>query len=160
MTSESFGLRKRPGWDEYFLGLVKEISSRSCDASRQHGCIFVRDNIPVMTGYNGLPHGGDDTLYPSCRPDKYYFYAHSEENAVALAARRGVATDGSTAYVTGPPCVKCIRLMWQAGIVRIVYPANTDGWSLDGEESAARALLTRNTGIVIDEINYPGESCQ
>lgn len=144
-------LRERPGWDLYFLQLATEVSSRSCDPSTQHGCVLVVDKIPVMTGYNGLPSGTDDGVYPQERPAKYWFYCHSEENAVALAARRGVATDGATAYVTGPPCVRCLRLLWQAGVRRVVHWARR-GWSLDEAEADARKLLLEATGLRVDVV--------
>lgn len=141
-------LRERPDWDLYFLRLASQVAERSCDPSTQHGCVLVLDKIPVMTGYNGLPAGTDDGLYPQERPAKYWFYCHSEENAVALAARRGVATDGATAYVTGPPCVRCLRLLWQAGIRRVVHWARR-GWSLDEAEADARKLLLGATGLLV-----------
>lgn len=144
-------LRERPSWDQYFLSLAKKASERSCDGSTQHGCVLVRDNIPVMTGYNGLPSGGDDSAYPQERPQKYWFYCHGEENSICLAARRGVATEGCTAYVTGPPCVRCLRMLWQAGIVRVVHPP-VRGWTLDEEEADARELLLRNTGLRVDVV--------
>lgn len=153
--SESFGLRERPDWDHYFLDYALQASKRSCDNSTQHGCVLVLNKVPVISGYNGLPRDTDDTKYPSHRPDKYFFYCHSESNAVAMAARFGRATDGATAYVTGPPCVKCLSLLWQAGIVRIVYPKGSRGWSLDEAEGQARQLLIENTGIQVDEVEVP-----
>lgn len=147
-------LRERPDWDLYFLQLASQVAQRSCDPSTQHGCVLVIDKIPVMMGYNGLPAGTNDGVYPQERPAKYWFYCHSEENAVALAARRGVATDGATAYVTGPPCVRCLRLLHQAGICRVVH-WDCRGWSLGEAEAEARKLLIRATGIVIRAVRKP-----
>ena len=48
---------------------------------------------------------------------------HSEHNAILACAKTGVSCNGSTAYVTGPPCINCFQLMHQAGIVKIVYYA-------------------------------------
>jgi dCMP deaminase len=142
-------LRERPSWDVYFLKQAFEVATRSPDPSIQHGCVLVRDNIPVMSGYNGLPSGGDDSLYPLTRPEKYYFFSHAEFGAVCLAARRGVSTDGCCAYVTGLPCVNCLLALWQAGIRRVVH-ANRRGYLvLDAEQDWARDLLVRNTGLVL-----------
>lgn len=145
-------LRQRPSWDSYFLSLARKASERSCDPSTQHGCVLVRDKQVVSTGYNGLPSGGDDSAYPLTRPEKYQFFIHSEEGAIALAAKKGLATEGATAYVTGPPCVRCLRMLWQAGIVRVVHPP-TRGWSLDEAEAGARELLLRNTGLRVDIVS-------
>ena len=50
---------------------------------------------------------------------------HAEVNAVATAARCGVKTDQSCAYITMPPCKNCFCALVQAGICRIVsrFPA-------------------------------------
>lgn len=149
--SETLRVRQRPDWDIYFLQLASQVAQRSCDPSTQHGCVLVIDKVPVMMGYNGLPAGTDDGAYPQTRPEKYWFYCHSEENAVALAARRGVSTDGATAYVTGAPCVRCLRLLWQAGIRRVVHWASR-GWTLDESEAEARALFLHNTGLRVDVV--------
>lgn len=148
-------LRERPSWDVYFLGLAQMASQRSPDGSTQHGCVLVRDKVPVITGFNGLPAEGDDSAYPQHRDpgvNKYVFYSHAEENAVALAAYKGRATRGCTAYVTGLPCVKCLRLLHRAGIVRVVH-LSRKGWTLDAEEAEARALFLRNTGLRVDVVD-------
>lgn len=42
-------------------------------------------------------------------------------NAIAAAARYGMALDGSTAYVTHQPCFTCAKELLQAGIQRVYY---------------------------------------
>lgn len=46
---------------------------------------------------------------------------HAEANALAFAARQGIATDGGTLYVTMSPCDTCARLLIAAGIVRVYF---------------------------------------
>lgn len=46
---------------------------------------------------------------------------HDIANAIAFAARHGVATDGCTIYATHSPCTKCAQLVLSAGIVEFYY---------------------------------------
>lgn len=51
---------KRLGWDEYFLGMLENISKRSTCRGKC-SCIFVKDNRILTTGYAGSPPG-----FPHC----------------------------------------------------------------------------------------------
>lgn len=113
----------RPDWDMYFMRMALVVSSRAtCD--RKHvGCVITRDNRIVSTGYNGSMSGiehcdeiGHDMEDTHCQRT-----IHAEANAIAEAAKRGVATNRSTAYVTAMPCWLCFKLLVQSGIRRIVY---------------------------------------
>jgi len=54
------------------------------------------------------------------------FMAHSEENAIANAARHGVRLEGSTFYITGMPCTACFRKIINVGAKNIIYgPINS-----------------------------------
>jgi deoxycytidylate deaminase len=46
---------------------------------------------------------------------------HAEARAIALAAKEGKALDGSTIYITFPPCSACFPLIAASGIKRCVY---------------------------------------
>ena len=47
----------RPTWDEYFMEVARAIAKRStCDRGRL-GCVIVRDNQILATGYAGSPAG-------------------------------------------------------------------------------------------------------
>ena len=46
---------------------------------------------------------------------------HAEQNAICDAAKRGVALEGSVAYVTHYPCVICTKLLVSSGIEKIYY---------------------------------------
>ena len=53
---------KRKSWDDYFLSIVKQVAERSTCLSRNIGCILVKDNVMISSGYNGpargIPHCG------------------------------------------------------------------------------------------------------
>jgi deoxycytidylate deaminase len=46
---------------------------------------------------------------------------HAEANAIAFAARHGVALEGATLYTTYSPCVSCAQLIINSGITKVVY---------------------------------------
>ncbi len=60
---------------------------------------------------------------------------HAEENILAYAAKEGIKTKGSTLYCTALPCIKCARMLAQAGIVKVVYrdmhESKSNGTNLD-----------------------------
>ncbi len=115
--------RKRPDWDEYFMGIAREVSSRAtCD--RKHvGAVIVKDRNIVATGYNGsIPgqvhcdEGGHLMEEGHCVRT-----VHAEANAIVQAAKHGNAILGATIYTTASPCFWCFKLIASAGISRIVF---------------------------------------
>ena len=123
---------QRTSWDVYFLDMAKLASTRATCRRAQHGAILVQDRAIISTGYNGAPRS-----ITSCdeRPvcfraeagiapgEKYELChaVHAEQNAIALAAKNGHRTAGSTLYVTGLPCLICARIIINAGITRVVF---------------------------------------
>lgn len=133
-----------------FLGIAAELSDLgTCDRS-QVGALIVKDGRCVTWGYNGAPPGMphcDENMHgfaddPSLKEllaegTRTYTAAaliqeyvaergcrnatHAEANALAFAARHGIATEGATLYVTMSPCEVCARLLIAAGIVSVVY---------------------------------------
>ena len=47
---------------------------------------------------------------------------HAEENAILAYNGSNQDIEGSSIYITGSPCHKCLRMIIQKGIKRIVYP--------------------------------------
>ena len=119
----------RASWDQYFLGIAKEVSKRSTCLHRQVGCLMVRDRHVLATGYNGSPAGAPHCTDIGCAREgipsgerlDLCRGVHGEMNAVCQAARFGEALSGATAYVTIRPCAMCMRLMIQAGVKRVVW---------------------------------------
>lgn len=116
----------RPSWYEYFCTLARAAATRStCDQNRG-GAVIVRSNLILSTGYAGSPRNMPHCTHVGFRGHGRCPYAvHAEANAIALAARNGIALEGSTLYSTGKPCRACLRLMLQAGIVSFTYVGDT-----------------------------------
>jgi len=115
-------------WPAYFLNMVELVASKSKDRSTKVGAVIVGPDLEVRsTGYNGFPRSVDDEIeVRHYRPAKYLWTEHAERNAIYNAARMGTSLKGCTLYLMyGPcPCADCARAVIQAGIIRIVVPAN------------------------------------
>lgn len=121
----------RPTWDEYFLAMVDLVGSRAtCDRGRS-GCVIVRDNRMLVSGYVGAPAGVDHcdevghelhTVTNSDGTESTHCIrtTHAEQNALVNAARDGIAVKGSTLYCRMEPCYTCAKLIINAGITRVV----------------------------------------
>ncbi|MFZ4429291.1 MAG: deoxycytidylate deaminase [Phycisphaerales bacterium] len=130
--------RPRPSWDEYFLAIAEQVSLRSPDPNTRHGCVIVDQGKRVLsTGYNGPVSGLPNDMVPLVRPDKYDWFIHAEDNAVAFAR---CDLRGATAYVTGTPCAPCFRRLLQVGIRRIVQGTRESACLNEREINACRAM--------------------
>lgn len=124
-------VHKRPSWDEYFLKMLEIVSLRgTCDRG-YNASIIVKDKRILATGYVGSPMGTphcdevghemhtvtqeDGTISRHCIRT-----AHCELNAIANAARVGIAIDGATIYCKFFPCYTCAKTVINSGIKRVV----------------------------------------
>ena len=125
-------------WDEYWMHFAEQAAKRSKCLSRQIGCVIVRDNIILSTGYNGPPKGythcGAETGGLCPRKVKGYKSGehldecpatHAEANAIAQAASIGLRVNGGILYInTVTPCKSCMGILINAGISEIVFKVN------------------------------------
>lgn len=113
----------RPSWDAYFMATALLLASRSSCERLHVGCVVVSGgenrNRIIAAGYNGFLPGAAHRS--RVRDGHEQATVHAEQNAVADAARRGVALDGATVYVTHIPCITCAKILAAAGIREIVY---------------------------------------
>ena len=111
----------RPSIDAVLIRTAHEWAARGTCARLQVGAVLATDTGHIVThGYNGalsgMPHHTDaqrDTPCDQCE--------HAERNALYFAARRGVSTLGTTAYLTHSPCLACARGLVQAGVSKVLY---------------------------------------
>ena len=115
--------KTRLPWDEYFMQIAVQVSTRStCD--RKHvGAVIVRDKTILSTGYNGsvrgMPHCDD--VGHMMEDGHCVATVHAEANAIIQAAKNGTAIDGADIYVTASPCWNCFKLIANSGIKRVYY---------------------------------------
>ena len=114
--------RTRPSSLETYMKMAFNVAERSHDAETQVGALLVsnKSGAILATGYNGFVRGADDETLPNTRPEKYKFMVHSEENLIANCARHAISMDDCMVVCTMSPCVKCMRLLFQCGITKVV----------------------------------------
>ncbi|KAI9207647.1 cytidine deaminase-like protein [Polychytrium aggregatum] len=125
-------IRLRPSWDTYFMKLCNLAATRSNCMKRRVGCILVRNNRIIATGYNGTPrgvrncneggcdrcnHGASNHSLDTC------LCLHAEENALLEAGRERVDSGVGHAilYCNTCPCLGCAKKIIQVGIREVIY---------------------------------------
>lgn len=152
--------KKRPSWDEYFMGIARVVALRSNCVKRKVAAVIVKDKRIISTGYNGTPRGVKNCSEGGCprcnqlaasgtRLEECYC-SHGEENAITQAAYHGVHIKDSTLYTTYSPCLLCTKMIINSGIHEVVY--NVD-YPL-GENSVK---LLREAGVEIRKINLSAD---
>jgi dCMP deaminase len=117
----------RGSWAQYFMGIAEKVAERATCPRKHVGCVLVRDNNILATGYNGSISGDyhcDDVgcLLEGVLPEIHCVRTtHAEVNAVLQAAKHGAALAGCVAFVTLRPCFSCYNALANAGIVKVVY---------------------------------------
>lgn len=96
-------------------------ASMSPDEQTKVGALLInKDSGAVIAeGYNGFIRGADDESLPKTRPEKYDYMIHAEMNLICNAVQHGVSTKDCVVYCTISPCIKCMRMLFQAGIKEI-----------------------------------------
>lgn len=122
---------QRPSWDEYFMKLANDVATRTTCLRRAVGCVIVKDNRILATGYNGVPCGLRHCSETGCLREKLGVPSgqrheicrglHAEQNAIIQAAKYGIDISGSKIYVNTQPCIVCAKMIINSGIEEIIY---------------------------------------
>lgn len=130
-------------WDEYFMGVAVLSSMRSKDPNTTVGaCIVNQKKRIVGIGYNGMPFGCSDDVFPwtnnkdNFLNNKYAYVVHAEPNAILNST---CSLEGCTIYVTLFPCNECSKLVVQSGIKEIIYLS--DKYNGTDENIASKRIL-------------------
>lgn len=127
----------RPSKDAYYLNIAKAVSERSTCIRRQYGCVIVKDDRIIATGYNGAARGKpnccdsdvcwrEENNIPHGERYEECVAVHAENNALHSAGRESV---GATLYLWGGeygevidsmPCKLCNNDIINAQIARVV----------------------------------------
>lgn len=114
---------ERPSRDQVMMEVAVAFSKRGTCLRANVGAALSRDGRVLVTGYNGpaasLPHCDHECEIrhtAGCG-----IAVHAEANAIAYAARHGIATDGAELHTTHLPCLKCAELIVNAGIRRVTF---------------------------------------
>ena len=119
---------KRPEFDQIFMELAINIAKRSHCIKRHVGAVLTKDTRIISIGYNGPPAGTHncDEEWPEtgCERDSHgscSLALHAEQNALMYAINNNAKIEGSTIYLTLTPCLACARMLFSAGVKKVVY---------------------------------------
>ncbi|XP_060519479.1 deoxycytidylate deaminase [Cylas formicarius] len=157
-------------WSEYFMATAFLAAKRSKDPCSQVGaCIVNEDNIIVGVGYNGMPKGCSDDIFPWAKEseneldNKYLYVCHAEVNAILN--KNSMNVRNCTLYVGLFPCNECAKFIIQAGIKEVIYMSDKHAHKthtiasklmFDAAGVKYRQFVPKTTHIIIDfnEINW------
>ena len=111
---------KQAKYDKAYLKMALEWGELSYCERRKVGALIVKDKMIISDGYNGTPTGFENF----CEDDEGYtkwYVLHAEANAIAKVSSSTQSTKGATLYITLSPCKECCKLIFQSGIIRVVY---------------------------------------
>ena len=119
---------KRPEFDQIFMELAINIAKRSHCIKRHVGAVLTKDTRIISIGYNGPPAGTHncDEEWPEtgCERDSHgscSLALHAEQNALMYAINNNAKIEGSTIYLTLTPCLACARMLFSAGVKKVIY---------------------------------------
>ncbi len=125
------------------MQVAYQFSKLSYAERRKVGCIIVKDHQVISFGYNGMPHGFDNTceIDNTTKPE----VLHAESNAIMKVAKSTMSCEGAELFTTTCPCFGCAKLIIQAGISKVYY--TEDYRDMGGVELLQRA------GIIVEQVN-------
>lgn len=125
--------------DEYYMRIAKTVSLRSTCIRHKFGCVIIKDDQIISTGYNGAVRGRRHCTEVGCIRNKLGIDSgtkmeiceavHSEQNALLQAGKNA---KGGTLYINGTPCKTCSKMILNSRIKKVVIPKNDNYPDKDG----------------------------
>jgi len=133
---------KRVDKINYYLDIAETVSERGTCLRKDYGCIIVKNDEVISTGYAGAPRGRKNCIdinicmkkkiYPNMHHGGYDACrsVHAEQNAIISAARKDMIN--ATMYLVGKRkdtkkyeegamcCQTCRKLIINAGIEKVI----------------------------------------
>lgn len=120
---------------EMFKQICLIVAQRSTCKRLKVGCIIVKDDRLVSSGWNGVasgkPHCEDvfkdvDDIYSQDFLREHAKFSkenefHAEENAILFYKKNSEDFKDADIYVTISPCITCAKLIERCGIKRVFY---------------------------------------
>ena len=126
--------------------MAREWGNLSYCERRKVGALIVKDRMIISDGYNGTPTGMENICEDEENYTKWYVL-HAEANAIMKVASSTQSCSGATLYVTLSPCKDCSKLIYQAGIVRVVY--------IDKYKDTTGIDFLKDAGVEVVQIANP-----
>lgn len=134
----------------YYLDIAESVSKRSTCLLKKYGCIIVKNDEIIATGYNGAPRGRincNDLGYCTKKkilPDEHHGgydacrSVHAEQNAMLSAPRKdmissslflvGIRNDNGLYEEGASPCQMCRKLIINSGIDKVYVRVNKENY--------------------------------
>jgi len=146
---------KRPDFDDIFIALAMNLARRSHCVKKQVGAVLAKDTRIISIGYNGPPAGtyNCDEKWPGvgCSRDakgSCFLALHAEQNAILYAVKNLASVEGAVLYVTLAPCLSCARVIFSAGIKKVIYVESYAAYKgIDKEEGVD---FLQEFGVVVE----------
>lgn len=104
----------------FFMDVAIRTGQMSHATRSKVGALIVKNGNILSFGYNGMPHGFDNTCEENNVTKQEVL--HAESNCFAkLLKSGGVSTDGASMFVSLLPCTDCAKLIHQAGIKHVYF---------------------------------------
>lgn len=107
--------------DEVLMGTAFAWAQRSTCSRLHVGAVVSRHGRILVQGYNGAPAGLPHCHHSSMNPEPCTTSVHAELNAIAWAARSGVALEDAEIHCTDSPCVNCAMAVINSGVKRYSF---------------------------------------
>lgn len=121
----------RPSWDVYFMNIAIAVSLRSNCMKSRVGCVLVKENRIISTGYNGTAINMPNCYENGCKRCNagvnctlgldYCLCLHAEENSLLFLGKE--RSKGCSLYVTRFPCQLCCRKIVQMELKEVIFLA-------------------------------------
>lgn len=103
-----------------YMRMAEIMAEQSKDERLQVGCVIVKDNNIISTGYNGhTRHIDDPNQLPDGTTDPRV--RHAEKNGLMKLIRSNETAMGATMFVTHSCCYFCAIDLVDAGIEKVYY---------------------------------------
>ncbi len=135
--------QKQLKFDKAYLRIAQEWGKLSHCNRKQVGAVIVKDRMIISDGYNGTPTGFENPCEDEDGYTKWYVL-HAEANAILKVAGSTQSCKDATLYITLSPCKECSKLIYQAGIKRVVYQT--------GYKDDSGLKFLEKAGVTIDKI--------
>ena len=130
--------------DRAYMKMAKEWGKLSYCKRKKVGALIVKNRRIISDGYNGTPSGFENVCEDEEGQTKWHVL-HAEANAISKVAASTQNSEGATLYVTLSPCKECSKLIYQAGIKKVVfYETYKDTTGLD---------FLKEAGVIVEQIN-------
>lgn len=145
--------------EEFAVDLMegaRDLAERSPDWWRQIGAALVHDGKIILGAYNrhypseqiAYILGDPRSNFEAGQHIEVSVAGHAEATIFALAARRGICTEGCDMFVTTFPCIPCATLCALSGLRRLYYA--------EGYSQIHGADTLRAAGVEIVRVLAPG----